>query len=590
MENTELLEYFNKELISIKQHRKNFADVFPEHASHLNSENINDPLVSHLIESFAFLTARVQHNIENGHRFIIEDILNLMYPHYLLPLPSAGVMQLKPKNNLSNKAVIQKDTEFNNHNFIFSAGYHTEVYPLDISRISYTKELLLLPRTATAKSCLKIQINSFNPKTTLDQLNISNLRFYINSNNTITQLLYQQLFSNISYIGLSCEKISNTIIEIAKDNIHPCGFSDSQMLLPASNNSLPGYCLMSEYFAYPEKFNFFDLKNINTVINSRFDNSATIYIYFTEHFDELEHEINKNSLKINCIPIVNLFKKTAEPIKITQSETEFQVIPDQYIDPKELAVYTIKDIQISSEHPQENLDCEPFFARKYHSSENVLYWHSKRKSCWELGMFDTPGDELLVSFSSESINQSILDTLVVTPNIVGMNREVKKLIKQENFQHNFMPTNNQLEIDSCKIIKPLTATKYRQFDKNIYDLISHITQGNIALNNSDTLLDNIKALIKIYSLNKNHSKKIIDSLISAKIYKTIKRHPSQIKTGFIQGHNVVLTIKEETFPNQNAYLFGKVLSVFMREISQINCFIDLEINTEYQTGKYQWSM
>lgn len=597
MNNTELLEYFNKELVNIKQHSKSFASVFPENAKHLDIGNIDDPLVNHLIESFAFLTARVQHNLENGHDFILENILNIMYPHYLLPLPSAGVINITPKNTLNKKLIISKHTEIKNNNadhsnYIFRTGYETVVYPIQISAIEYSKELNLLPKGVSAKSCLKVDITTLDPKIKLDNLDLDILRFYLNSsdNSEISQLLYQQIFTNTIYIGLSCKSINKTLLEVPKGNIKNLGFSDTQMLLPHSENSLDGYALLSEYFAYPEKFNFFEISNINNIINLKSENNLTLYFYFNDYSEELESKVNNNTLLLNCVPIINLFTKMAEPIKADINTQDYQVIPDQYISPKEVCTYSVNKLNVNTDKFNHILSCEPFFGRKYNSTDEVIYWQQKRKPCWELGLFDVPGDEVFINLSQESIDQDIYSTLVLTPELLCMNRSINNLIKNSNYKTSFSFTDTNPLIDSITIVGKLSNTIHNKFDKKLYNLVSHISQGRSDFNNSEKLLANIKAIINLYSTNQNRTKKICESLIDLEIQESIQRHPSKIKFGFIHGNKIILKIKEDIFPDQNAFLFGQVISNYLKSISDINSFVSLQIDTEYTTGKYQWNI
>lgn len=597
MNNTELLEYFNKELVNIKQHSKHFASIFPENATHLDIGNIDDPLVNHLIESFAFLTARVQHNLENGHDFILENILNIMYPHYLLPLPSAGVINITPKNTLNKKLIISKHTEIKNNstdhsNYIFRTGYETTVYPIKINAIEYSKDLNLLPKGVSAKSRLKIDITTLDVKIKLDNLDLNSIRFYLNSseNSEISQLLYQQIFSNLNYTGISCQSINKTLLEVPRENIRNLGFSESHRLLPCGDNILDGYALLSEYFTYPKKFDFFEVGNINNIINLKSDNNLSLYFYFNDYFEELESEVNNNSLMLNCTPLINLFTKTAEPIKADINTQDYQVIPDQYISPQEICTYSVDALNINADKFNHKLSCEPFFGRKYNSTDDVIYWQQKRKPCWELGLFDVPGDEVFINLSQESLDQDIYSALVITPDLLCMNRSINNLTKNNNYKTSFNFINVNPLIENVNIVGNLSNTIHKNFTKKLYDLVSHVSQGCSDFSNSQKLLENLKLIFHLYSTNSNRTKKICESLTGLEIYESIQRHPSQIKFGFIHGNKIILKIKEDIFPDQNAFLFGQVISTYLKSIANINSFVSLQIDTEYTTGKYQWNI
>ena len=63
----ELLPYYEKELAYLRQLGAEFAKEHPKIAGRLsiNSDTIEDPHVSRLIEGFAFLNARIQHKLDD---------------------------------------------------------------------------------------------------------------------------------------------------------------------------------------------------------------------------------------------------------------------------------------------------------------------------------------------------------------------------------------------------------------------------------------------------------------------------------------------------------------------------------------------
>src|SRR5690625_633527 len=63
----ELLSYYEKELAFIRQMGAEFARENPKIASRLgiNVDTIEDPHVSRLVESFAYLNARIHHKLDD---------------------------------------------------------------------------------------------------------------------------------------------------------------------------------------------------------------------------------------------------------------------------------------------------------------------------------------------------------------------------------------------------------------------------------------------------------------------------------------------------------------------------------------------
>src|SRR4249920_1758282 len=93
-----LLDYYNRELQYVRQLGGEFAKQFPKIAGRLGLDAFEcaDPYVERLLEGFAFLAARVQLKIDSEFPRFTENLLEMVYPHYLAPTPSMAVVQMQP--------------------------------------------------------------------------------------------------------------------------------------------------------------------------------------------------------------------------------------------------------------------------------------------------------------------------------------------------------------------------------------------------------------------------------------------------------------------------------------------------------------
>src|ERR687888_1440402 len=95
----ELLGYYERELIFLRQLGAEFAAKYPKIAARLvlEPDKCEDPHVERMLEAFAFLAGRVHLKIDDEFPEITEAFLNVLYPHYLAPVPSMAVVQFTPK-------------------------------------------------------------------------------------------------------------------------------------------------------------------------------------------------------------------------------------------------------------------------------------------------------------------------------------------------------------------------------------------------------------------------------------------------------------------------------------------------------------
>src|SRR5439155_16946132 len=92
-----LFPYYERELLFIRQLGQEFARQYPAAAGRLLLEHNRsaDPHVERVIESFALLAGRIHHKLDDEFPELTEGLLGVLYPHYLAPVPSMGIVQFE---------------------------------------------------------------------------------------------------------------------------------------------------------------------------------------------------------------------------------------------------------------------------------------------------------------------------------------------------------------------------------------------------------------------------------------------------------------------------------------------------------------
>src|SRR5579863_3256520 len=93
-----LLEYYNRELQFMRESGAEFARLYPRVAARLGLDELEcaDPYVERLLEGFAFLAARVQLKLDARHPQFTQQLMELVYPGFLAPVPAAAVVEIVP--------------------------------------------------------------------------------------------------------------------------------------------------------------------------------------------------------------------------------------------------------------------------------------------------------------------------------------------------------------------------------------------------------------------------------------------------------------------------------------------------------------
>ena len=144
-----LLRYYNRELQHVREMGAEFAREFPKIAGRLGMEGIDvaDPYVERLLEGFAFLAARVQLKIDSEFPRFTESLLELVYPHYLSPLPSMAVAQFMPilsEGSLAEGYVLPRGSSLltplvggEKTSCEFRTGQDVTMWPIEITEAKY---------------------------------------------------------------------------------------------------------------------------------------------------------------------------------------------------------------------------------------------------------------------------------------------------------------------------------------------------------------------------------------------------------------------------------------------------------------------
>ena len=90
----DLLLYYERELTFLRDMGAEFAQKYPKIASRLvlEADKCEYPHVERMLEAFAFLAARVHLKIDDDFPEITEALLNILYPHYMRPVPSMSIV------------------------------------------------------------------------------------------------------------------------------------------------------------------------------------------------------------------------------------------------------------------------------------------------------------------------------------------------------------------------------------------------------------------------------------------------------------------------------------------------------------------
>jgi type VI secretion system protein ImpG len=265
----DLLEYYENELTFLRQLGKEFAEKHPKIASRLQLDvnRCEDPHVERLLEGFALLAARVHLKIDDEFPQITEGLLNVLYPHFLRPIPSMTVAQFRldpEQGKLTTGLNIPRESILYSRPVDgvpckFRTCYDVTLWPLEVAEARWVTPDKLNPplRAPEAVAALRVELRCF-PDVSFEKLQMHSLPFHLNGEGDVVHTLYELLASNCKQIVVrDPDNPKRPAHTLTAKSLRPMGFTDEESVLPYPRRSFEGYRLLQEYFAFPEKFLFF---------------------------------------------------------------------------------------------------------------------------------------------------------------------------------------------------------------------------------------------------------------------------------------------------------------------------------------------
>jgi len=432
----EMLDYYQREMIYLRSAGARFAERYPKIAQglDLSSAGSTDPRVERLLESFAFLTARLQKEVDNKFIRFANTMLDVLYPNFTRPFPSCAIANFRMDPNLGKSAigfevpkgtVLFRDTE-TGQTCRFQTSYPVKLWPLDIidAAIVPLDETSISSQDVASDYILKLRVARDDGA--LSEVKIDSLRVHIAGDRLTTNFLYDAIFSYDTYSDtpVYIQPDSEDVPRFAIDcTVADVGFADSENLVPYPAQVHAGYRLLQEFFIFPQKFKFFDLANLDT---STCDRYIDIFVPLAAGVKKDRFRISKSNFHLACTPIVNLFSRITEPIDLDQKSLSYRLVADQReVDFTE--IHTIERVLAAVADQTSPIEYFPYFSYTHKIAEKgqSLFWNSYRLPASQKGV---AGSDLFLTFQDFNFSPQQPANQTIFAHVLCTNRNLAEFI------------------------------------------------------------------------------------------------------------------------------------------------------------------
>ena len=320
-----LLDFYNTELRHLRETAGEFARENPKIAGRLGldseaKEVCPDPYVERLLEGFAFLAARIQLKLDAEFPRFTQALLETVYPHYLCPTPAMAIVRFEPdleETSLAEGPAVARGTLLRSilakggrTVCTFQTAQEVRLFPLRVVEARYltrdTNQLDLpvdreveghrrQPLNARAAIRIRLQTTAGVP---FQALQLDQLRFFLRgaAEDVRPAALYEQIFSGHSAVVLQGGAGKKTTLGVLPpSHLRRVGFNAQEALLPPSPRGFEGYRLLREYFAFPQRFLFFDITGLREVVQRCPGNELDLIIVLDRQEVSLEGRVDASS-------------------------------------------------------------------------------------------------------------------------------------------------------------------------------------------------------------------------------------------------------------------------------------------------------
>ena len=620
--NKDLFPYYDLELRFLRRDAEEFAKKHTAAAGllGLEADRAKDPHVERFLQGCAFLAARIHRKLDDEFPELTGALFEVLYPHYLAPIPSMAIVRFEANPGATQVAVIDRYSKLRTKEGIAYSDVDKNkkiqiefqtCYPVSLWPISLTKAKLLLPadyphyfqplnnsQKPTPVAAIQLQFDCLGEATFVN-LNIESLRLYLHGDAPLTAILYEVLFNNVleaHFYPAPTETNWEPLFLEPEQCLAPVGFARDEGLLPYPARSFLGYRLLTEYFAFPSKFLFVDLNGCNQPRLRKFQKRLEV-VLFLKNANKILQGIDRQTFQLGCTPVVNLFAKATDAFELNETRFEYHVQPDVHHS-RAMEVYSVDRVTSWDPNQTKTTEYQPFYSYRHGQTRQThkAFWHISRRPAVkpkEEDAEEDPGTEVWLHLVDLDFNPRLPAESALMVYTHCTNREVagKKLRRGDllDLQGGIHPA-YLMSAPTLPLRPPIGKGAY-------WRLLSHLNLNHLSISSpeegkTEEGCEALKEILRLYNfaeLGADHAladanRQVIDGIVAVNFQRVVDRTGGPISSGFARGLEITMEFAEDKYKAAGLYLFACVLERFFALYASINSFTKLIAKTR-QGGK-----
>jgi len=594
----ELLPYYERELGFLRNSSRDFAQRYPRIAAGLGlgGESCEDPHVERLIESVALLTARIGKRLDDDYPEFTQALFEILYPHYLRPFPSCSIAQVVADvSKLGGASVLRRGTVLRSHPVQgvacrFRTVYDVVAWPVSLTQASCVMSPMVpsyvrLAPQASGRVSLTVAAAFQEGSLNVDEG--KRLRCHLHGDASLVAALRDALL--MKTVQAFVESADGRWQTLPMVPVHACGYDEDESLIDFPAASHPAYRLLAEHFAFPEKFNFVDIDASPLARWLTPGRTVTLHLVIQgiapdSNQGRLLETLKADNVRFGCTPIINLFDKKADPIRLTHQDASYPVVADArraYA----YEIYSIDRVRQVRQSAQGDavVAFQPFYSLSHSESPESIggYWVARRNT---LIAETNPGYETEITLIDTETNPASAQVETLSLDLTCTNRDLPPSLAIGQIGGDLMLEGGSFAREIRLLRRPTRTRRFPQGNDAHWRLISHLSLNHLSL--AQTGLSALKETLKLYDLaNSPATLRQIEGIIGLDCQPATRWLRGEPFASFVRGMEIRLTLDLENFVGASLHGFVHMLNRFFALYVHANSFVQLVVLEQHGHGE-----
>ena len=601
------LEFYESELRHLYEIAWEFAQSHERVGSRLAlaPDGCGDPHVKFLLEGVAFLTARIQRQLDDAFPAFTRHLLEMVLPEATAPTPSMLVAGFEPDHRLGDlqagypvPAGTRLQSRLGPHSdtrCTFVTAHSVELWPLALTGLDYLGQGELARFAGAgqkgAKSGLRLRLKTPDGVAMAD-LALDRLPVFLPAAGLGHQLL-EALIGHARGLVMVDPVGDRVLATAAAGSIERLGFSPEEALLPRPTRTFDGYRLLREYFAFAERFLFVAFDGLAPGVRRASADALDLVVLLDREFQAIERALDPRHAVLFATPAINLFERRAGPVPLDRRRTDQHVMVDRQHD-HDYEIFRIDEVEGYGAGVERSF--LPFFSAAPGAAADGYFTIERRPRPLAHQRRLRGTGPRSTGYTGEDVYLHLVDR-ETRPWPEALDRLLVRCLCTNRDLPLHMPLEVGASHFTAEIGAPLAAIRrvagptapgpalatgrvawdaVRQLGLNYHSLVDAEAGGGV---------ESLRRLLELHARGRAADAEALRAVTTERIVRPL---PLPGPLTFARGQAIALTFEASAFRAGSAFLLGAVLEAFFARYLPINGIVETEIRTLEQGSIMRW--